>query len=391
MVSSVSSSSVSPPHHTEDRSSPYKDLAIKVLQLAVRVLFVFSAILMAAALTPAAYTAVVVAPVAVGAAFLAASFFPSSIPLEPSLGTSIASSPEIPRGIKNISNNCWLNADLQLFLSSKWASDFIRKSSCLPNTLLPLREFYKAYDRTIEEGKKIVDFPSQKIREMVASFSNTSINSSSSKQEDAHEGFSSILDQIISSAPASFYRDWEIQERTSYNTQGLPPLPDYPSGVSQKTQLTSILSLPISTPNLDQMLKDYFHEIPDDVYITPNQVDFYRAENIERQYTRAPRELWIHIKRFSYDFQTEVTSKNSIEIQIPDTITIQPVEGESTTYRLNAHVNHLGSYGGGHYVAYRESAGKWYCCNDSWVTLMDLESLKTARSEAYLLHYEKMD
>ncbi|PSC74502.1 ubiquitin carboxyl-terminal hydrolase 22 [Micractinium conductrix] len=55
-------------------------------------------------------------------------------------------------------------------------------------------------------------------------------------------------------------------------------------------------------------------------------------------------------------------------------------------YDLYAVVCHKGSFQGGHYIAYVKAAdGRWYLCDDAWVTAADEEAVRNC--QAYLLFY----
>jgi hypothetical protein len=404
------------PSFRDALSSPQvKQLALQIAQLAIRVLFSVCMFWMGAALLPLTGKALTLGALALGTSFLAASFFqpPSfwqpeptalSLPRLPSL-ILLSQDLSVPKGIHRADNNCWVNTILQLLQASSPFSQWIRRGEAVPESLEALRFFYQAYDKAVELGSKSVESPSQTVREMISQLT-SSISSDSRRQEDADEGLTPILDLYAQSAPVY------IKTSAHYNTAAVPIL-DCPSGIREAREPSVHLSLAInknSSAKLEQMLKDYFQEIPYDLTIEEIGIDGalhrYRADFVQRQYETAPPELWIQIKRFGYEGPSESylssipwlgqffprkeegAVKNDASIEIPDEIVIHPIEGPPRTYKLNAHGNHEGSCTGGHYKAYRWMENQLYCCDDAMITPVAPQDLERVRSAAYLLHYE---
>ena len=63
--------------------------------------------------------------------------------------------------------------------------------------------------------------------------------------------------------------------------------------------------------------------------------------------------------------------------------------GTREVYELYGVVVHFGSGVGGHYISYVRVGGKWYCCDDSKVTLSSPGA--EIDTNAYLLFYSKKD
>lgn len=383
-----------------------KEVVIKTTQLAIKILFSAAILWMGAALLPLiTCKGLILAAAVIGSVFIGTIFFKNPcFVFSPFLinQTPVVIDPTQPRGIWNIRCNCWVNSMLQFLMSSKTASEWIKKEQESPEEkkekeekdfyqkLVPLCDFYQAHDAAIEGNKKVVPFDSQKIREMISRSSNISNNCG--QQEDAHEGLSVILN------PNFYPGTAQIQETTHYSTEGLPPLPESDNGIKSKKEPCVSLCLAVSEnpeSDLNEMLAQYFDETPRgqclEVTGEEGQVYSYEATKIKRQYLSAPPELWIQIKRFGFDKTQSKPSKNQSAVKIPDTITIHPIDGSEATYRLNSHVNHKGKTPqAGHYVAYRHIGDKLYCCNDSSVTLVAPQDQEKARSKAYLLHYERV-
>lgn len=110
-----------------------------------------------------------------------------------------------------------------------------------------------------------------------------------------------------------------------------------------------------------------------------------------------PEVLCIHLKRFRYEGGWFNGTKNSKVVNFPvgrhldmagfmESPTAQPVE-----YKLVGLIQHIGSMGGGHYIAYcqhKKRPGEWYEFDDLQVNLVSLEQVE--RSEPYVLFYQRL-
>lgn len=104
-----------------------------------------------------------------------------------------------------------------------------------------------------------------------------------------------------------------------------------------------------------------------------------------------PQVLCVQLKRFRYDYY--FSSKISCAVTFPlENLDMRPYcidPPSNTTYSLFGIVNHRGSTGGGHYVAYGNNPmdGQWYEFDDSYVTLKTASEV--ADVEAYILFYKR--
>lgn len=98
-----------------------KPLAILVTQVAIRVIFISSVILITSALFPYAVQPILIPIVAVSSAFFSAFFFIRGKDLRPPLSKEVLSTidltKKLPKGLTNDRNNCWMNALIQTFVS----------------------------------------------------------------------------------------------------------------------------------------------------------------------------------------------------------------------------------------------------------------------------------
>lgn len=108
-----------------------------------------------------------------------------------------------------------------------------------------------------------------------------------------------------------------------------------------------------------------------------------------------PDVLIIPIKRFKMEGRT--TTKNSTTVTFPlENLDIKSTYSEyykeKCTYNLIAVVEHLGGYGGGHYIAHCKNPinKKWYKYNDDTVHYVpDNDVINEITGNAYVLFYQK--
>jgi len=114
---------------------------------------------------------------------------------------------------------------------------------------------------------------------------------------------------------------------------------------------------------------------------------------------RLPEILMIQIKRFSHDTFWRGSSKVGTHVDFPvdaldlkeyiDPKHVNDVHNRDTLYDCCSIVRHMGSTGGGHYVAYAKhpATGKWFKYDDSRVEPVSPEKL--AEQQAYILFYSR--
>lgn len=110
-----------------------------------------------------------------------------------------------------------------------------------------------------------------------------------------------------------------------------------------------------------------------------------------------PEVLVVHIKRFRYDASWFNGTKNSRVVTFPVTRNLDlstymdgPASG-SAEYRLVGLIQHIGSMGGGHYIAYCQHKRKpqeWWEFDDAQVNSVSPEQVE--RAEPYVLFYQRV-
>jgi len=126
-----------------------------------------------------------------------------------------------------------------------------------------------------------------------------------------------------------------------------------------------------------------------------------------KNHVRAFKQMWIwslkdtlvlHLKRFTQTMEgfSVRSEKKHTPIEIPIEIdmspfVIGPQSGSSLMYELYAVSHHFGGAGGGHYTAQIKHSGKWYNCDDSYVTLCGDRGIleKIDPVSAYALFYRR--
>ncbi|CAE8632895.1 unnamed protein product, partial [Polarella glacialis] len=133
--------------------------------------------------------------------------------------------------------------------------------------------------------------------------------------------------------------------------------------------------------------------------------DQYYCERCKRKndcekkmaFKELPEVLCIHIKRFRYDSGWFNGTKNSRVVTFPVTSTLDmgpfldEPNGLPVEYRLIGLIQHIGSMGGGHYIAYCQHKRKpqeWYEFDDTQVSLVSTEQVE--RAEPYVLFYQRV-
>ncbi len=166
----------------------------------------------------------------------------------------------------------------------------------------------------------------------------------------------------------------------------------------------SIETAPHGETTLEQCLKDFSSEdILKDQNMYHCEICNKKEEAKKNMYIwESPETLIIHLKRFKTEcinnvhprtFKTNSTVKFPIEgLKLTDNY-MELSRTDGVEYNLKAIILHLGSYYGGHYIAYCNNPinNEWYEFNDRTVVHIPREQLESeiVTKDAYVLIYQK--
>lgn len=105
-----------------------------------------------------------------------------------------------------------------------------------------------------------------------------------------------------------------------------------------------------------------------------------------------PEVLVVHLKRFRHDWgSSKLTKLVSFPVSSDLDLSGFSEEDSHSAYRLSGFVQHMGSIGSGHYVAYcrQKTNGQWYLFDDSRVSLVTNIS-QIEQGEAYVLFFQRV-
>eukprot|EP00730_Choanoeca_flexa_P005876 TRINITY_DN12039_c0_g1_i1.p1 TRINITY_DN12039_c0_g1~~TRINITY_DN12039_c0_g1_i1.p1 ORF type:complete len:1034 (+),score=263.37 TRINITY_DN12039_c0_g1_i1:1657-4758(+) len=131
----------------------------------------------------------------------------------------------------------------------------------------------------------------------------------------------------------------------------------------------------------------------DNMWYCPCCKEFRQAEK-QLEVWRLPKNLIIHLKRFSYNanFREKIDTYVDFPLSKLDLspYVLSPDDRDNALYDLYAVSNHMGNFGGGHYTAYAvDKDGNWANYDDSWVSAADENRIVSTNS--YLLFYRRRE
>lgn len=145
----------------------------------------------------------------------------------------------------------------------------------------------------------------------------------------------------------------------------------------QSMDVMSTLMVPVPAKNctLEECLAAYLED--EKIETTCEKCNVKGNNTRSWMIWRYPKILVICLKRFTYDLR-----KNNVYVDIPEDLEI----GGNHKYKLRSVANHMGSYMGGHYMAYCKHNFKWYEYDDDAVK--ELGNNMPLMQNAYMLFYE---
>ncbi len=119
----------------------------------------------------------------------------------------------------------------------------------------------------------------------------------------------------------------------------------------------------------------------------------HRAGEKKFDLWRLPKVLAFHLKRFSFDGRVSRKLDTPVEYPLEIDASELCAQAAGARYRLHAVINHMGSAGGGHYVAFTRAPSaklpqgvEWVCFDDS--TVRPVLDPTCSMRQAYVLFYE---
>ena len=295
-------------------------------------------------------------------------------------------------GIENGGCNCWVNSLLQMINS---CSDL---KIAVGHNFTDFINFFKSYENSINDGKYVVDFDSQKIREFFAR--NHNLSSNIYDQEDASEALNLLVNSI------SRKEDFEVElitNRRCYVEEIDPKINVVRRKIFDRKpsieKTSTVFSLPITKEKdfLKSLNKFLVDKNPE-----PYTVDGTKVIGETRKFKKAPKNLFFSLKRFAYQKASfiERLFGNSFSLnKIADSVDVPKVlkisknfvnSRKDEIYRLKSFIIHIGSsIKRGHYISIVEKNGNWYECDDSHVRQIDQSELQNLMQKAYMFYFSK--
>uniref|UniRef100_A0A7N9AQD4 Ubiquitin carboxyl-terminal hydrolase n=1 Tax=Mastacembelus armatus TaxID=205130 RepID=A0A7N9AQD4_9TELE len=262
---------------------------------------------------------------------------------------STLAQPQPPlQGFSNLGNTCYMNAILQsLFSLPSFSNDMLRQS--IPWKKVPINALLRRFAHLMV--KKDVGCPETKkdlLRKVKSAISSTAERFSGNMQNDAHEFLSQCLDQLkddvekmnkswtnepgeevdtsrIYTCPVAVNMEFEVQHTITCKGCG--------EVVTKREQFND---LSIDLPRKKKTLP--LRSIQDslDLFFRMEEIEYScekcngKAATVTHKFSKLPRVLILHLKRYSFNAQLSLNSKLGQRVVIPRYLTLLSHCTEST-------------------------------------------------------------
>lgn len=335
---------------------------------------------------------------------------------------------ELAVGFANLSANCWINSLLSMlpsFPSLRTAFETVGRHYVQSKNEEEkkhgqfLLDALNAYDSALARNQSVPAQVSQNVRLAFHHFFPGVFSKEPGRNEDASEALQMLMglyESIVRSPgrpmPPPFA---PMQTKRHYRPIG-SPMPADPAKV-RSGQYSKLSKDNVSTVVQDDyqilidlqnkghlsfsdLVLEYFCNTThgdNALYLLPGdtQVQQFELTGEGRQFTRAPEELLVTLKRFGANRDG---SGFKIAMPLAVTRTFMLPGSLLAVYELDAFNVHSGTFGGGHYSTYRKVSGRWIEINDASVRFVSeeeidviLEGRKGPEYTSYMHHYVRMD
>ncbi|XP_065861673.1 ubiquitin carboxyl-terminal hydrolase 25 [Euphorbia lathyris] len=313
-----------------------------------------------------------------------------------------------PLGLKNLGNSCYLNSVLQCLTYTPPLANFClrlqhsslcdslsngeRKREC-PFCILEKRIVRSlSMDLTLDTPAKIQSC----LRIFAEHFR-------CGRQEDAHE----FLRYVIDSCHNTCLRLMKLKRKGNDSINGSDTVVKEIFGGALQSQV-KCLSCHSESNKVDEIMDislDVLHtnslKEAMQKFFQPETLDGsnkYRCENCKKlvaakkqmSILQAPNVLVIQLKRFEGIFGGKIDKAIAFEeVLVLSSFMCKGSQDLGPEYNLFGTIVHSGySPESGHYYAYiKDAMGRWYCCNDSYVTLSTLQDVLSEK--VYILFFSR--
>lgn len=285
--------------------------------------------------------------------------------------STLAQSQPPLQGFSNLGNTCYMNAILQsLFSLPSFSNDMLRQS--IPWRKVPINALLRRFAHLMV--KKDVGCPETKkdlLRKVKSAISSTAERFSGNMQNDAHEFLSQCLDQLKDDVE-KMNKSW-TNEAAASSSVGCESSPETTPSTTktepgEEADVTRIYTCPVAV-NMEFEVqhtitckccgevvtkREQFNDLSIDLPRRKNTLPlrsiqdsldlFFRMEEIEyscekcngkaatvtHKFSKLPRVLILHLKRYSFNAQLSMNSKLGQQVVIPRYLTLLSHCSEST-------------------------------------------------------------